>query len=253
MRNSTPSSCRGRGDDVASTARGGRNLISTQALRAAYTATAPTHEDGVINLNSRVKGGASWYYGDFYVRLGIAPEPFPPRPGDTLLHMALRHKRSASFVATILHLGADKEIANNCGEKAYELDPAAFKLAEALVEQWAKEQGEKMYGGASKGSGSTKSKKNKKKKWYADGYDGYFRARTEAEAREQATAAGLPPDTPLTRRRRKHDDGSTLTSGSSYVTADSSVTGDSGSVASGSVDSRSVSLPPLAEGAAGAR
>ena len=110
-----------------------------------------------------------------------------------------------------------------------------------------------MSGGASKGSGSTKSKKNKKKKWYADGYDGYFRARTEAEAREQATAAGLPPDTPLTRRRRKHDDGSTLTSGSSYVTADSSVTGDSGSVASGSVDSRSVSLPPLAEGAAGAR
>ena len=86
-------------------------------------------------LNSRVKGGASWYYGDFYVRLGIDPEPFPPRPGDTLLHMALRHKRSASFVATILHLGADKEIANNCGEKAYELDPAAFKLAEALVEQ----------------------------------------------------------------------------------------------------------------------
>ena len=252
MRNSTPSSCRGRGDDVASTARGGRNLNSTQALRAAYTATAPTHEDGVINLNSRVKGGASWYYGDFYVRLGIDPEPFPPRPGDTLLHMALRHKRSASFVATILHLGADKEIANNCGEKAYELDPAAFKLAEALVEQWAKEQGEKMYGGASKGSGSTKSKKNKKKKWYADGYDGYFRARTEAEARERATAAGLPPDTPLT-RRRKHDDGSTLRSGSSYVTADSSVTGDSGSVASGSVDSRSVSLPPLAEGAAGAR
>ena len=54
--------------------------------------------------------------------------------------------------------------------------------AEALVEQWAKEQGEKMYGGASKGSGSTKSKKNKKKKWYADGYDGYFRARTEADA-----------------------------------------------------------------------
>ena len=89
-------------------------MISTQALRAAYTATAPTHEDGVINLNSRVKGGASWYYGDFYVRLGIDPEPFPPRPGDTLLHMALRHKRSASFVATILHLGADKEIANNC-------------------------------------------------------------------------------------------------------------------------------------------
>ena len=110
-------------------------MISTQALRAAYTATAPTHEDGVINLNSRVKGGASWYYGDFYVRLGIDPEPFPPRPGDTLLHMALRHKRSASFVATILHLGADKEIANNCGEKAHELDPAAFKLAEALVEQ----------------------------------------------------------------------------------------------------------------------
>merc|ERR1712196_618791 len=89
VRNSTPSSCRGRGDDVASTARGGRNLTSTQALRAAYTATAPTHEDGVINLNSRVKGGASWYYGDFYVRLGIDPEPSRrscsrspcPRPG----------------------------------------------------------------------------------------------------------------------------------------------------------------------------
>lgn len=220
-----------------------------KALRAAYTATAPTREDGVINLNGRVKGGASWYYGDFYVRLGLDPEPFPPRPGDTLLHMALRYKRSASFVATILDLGADNEIANNCGEKAYELDAPAFRLAEALVEQWAKERGLSLYG-----STQSQGPPAKKKKWYAeacdgyDGYDGYFRARTEVDAREQATAAGVPLDVILTRKKRRDDDGSTLTLGSSYV--ETTVADDETVMSGSSISSRSVlSLPRIAEGA----
>jgi len=69
-------------------------------LRSAFAQTSTNLEDGKVNLNIKVKGGSSWYYGDKYVRMGVDPEPFPPRPGDTLLHMALRHKRSTAFVAT---------------------------------------------------------------------------------------------------------------------------------------------------------
>ena len=93
-----------------------------------------------MNLNMRVKGGSSWYYGDKYVRMGLDPEPFPPRPGDTLLHMALRHKRSTAFVATLLELGADRKIRNRCGEMAEEVHPLDFASAEDLMERWRQEK-----------------------------------------------------------------------------------------------------------------
>ena len=114
-------------------------------LKSAYSTTANSIEEGRINLNMKVKGGASWYYGDVYVRLGVDPEPFPPRAGDTLLHMALRHKRSIPFVATLIQLGADKKIKNNSGVAAEEVSPADFALAEELVVQWGQERGEAAY------------------------------------------------------------------------------------------------------------
>ena len=92
-----------------------------------------------------MRGGASWYYGDLYVRLGVDREPFPPRAGDTLLHLALRYKRSPAFIATLLQLGADKKIKNNPGIEADAVDPHLFQKAEALLESWKEEQGQKMY------------------------------------------------------------------------------------------------------------
>ena len=103
----------------------------------------------------KVKGGSSWYYGDVYVRLGVDPEPFPPRAGDTLLHMAQRHNRSIEFVATLLQLGADKKIVNNCGIAAEDVNPHMIQQAEELMEQWARERGEAAYG--VKSGGSTQS------------------------------------------------------------------------------------------------
>ena len=56
--------------------------------------------------------------------------------GDTLLHMAQRHNRSIEFVATLLQLGADKKIVNNCGIAAEDVNPHMIQQAEELMEQW---------------------------------------------------------------------------------------------------------------------
>ena len=109
-------------------------------LRSAAATTSTGLEELKVNLNMRVKGGSSWYYGDKYVRMGLDPEPFPPRPGDTLLHMALRHKRSTAFVATLLQLGSDRKIRNRCGEAAEEVHPLDFASAEDLMERWRQEK-----------------------------------------------------------------------------------------------------------------
>jgi hypothetical protein len=113
---------------------------NVKQLRSAAATTSTGLEELKVNLNMRVKGGSSWYYGDKYVRMGLDPEPFPPRPGDTLLHMALRHKRSTAFVATLLQLGSDRKIRNRCGEAAEEVHPLDFASAEDLMERWRQEK-----------------------------------------------------------------------------------------------------------------
>ena len=104
-----------------------------EALRKALVTTSVTQEHLVANLMLRVKGGNSFYYGDVRVLSGIDSNPLPPFPGDTILHLALRHQRSIPFIAMLLKLGADRRMTNNCGETPLDIDPIAMQRADAIL------------------------------------------------------------------------------------------------------------------------
>ena len=56
-------------------------------LKSAASDMAASIEELKFNLATQAKGGNSWYYDDVRVRAGYDPDPLPPKPGDTLLHM----------------------------------------------------------------------------------------------------------------------------------------------------------------------
>lgn len=100
------------------------------AVRTALEKTTSGQEDVASCLASVVKGGSSFYYGDLRVLAGHDDCPLTPEPGDTLLHMAIRHRRSTAFIATLLDLGADRTAVNKAGETPTDLDPLAMGRAD---------------------------------------------------------------------------------------------------------------------------
>ncbi|KAJ1445300.1 hypothetical protein M885DRAFT_626299 [Pelagophyceae sp. CCMP2097] len=97
------------------------------ALRTAAQNGAPHQEDVSIRLGMKAKGGNSFYYDDHRVSAGFDRNPLPPRPGDTLLHVALRHYRSPKVIATLLELGAPREAVNSAGETPKDVNPQLLR------------------------------------------------------------------------------------------------------------------------------
>lgn len=103
------------------------------AVRTALEKTTSGQDDIASCLASVFKGGSSFYYGDLRVRAGHDDCPLVPEPGDTLLHMAIRHKRSTTFIATLLDLGADRTAVNKAGETPTDIDPLAIYRADEYL------------------------------------------------------------------------------------------------------------------------
>ena len=87
-----------------------------------------TKDDITTRARMKVKGGFSFYYDDYRVSGGKEKVVFPPRPGDTLLHVALRHHRSARIIATLLQLGSDPMQENYAGEAAIDVNPPLYQF-----------------------------------------------------------------------------------------------------------------------------
>ena len=102
---------------------------SESELRAAAEAEGRERKKQV---NLKVRGAFDYYYGN-YRGQGLGPNT--PRQGDTLLHWSLRLKLSPEFVATLLDLGADRQIRNGLGELPEEIEEITLQAADKIHEK----------------------------------------------------------------------------------------------------------------------
>lgn len=99
------------------------------AIKTAMERTASNRQEVLSHLQCKAKGGNSFYYDDLRVGPNDSVQ-FYPEPGDTILHMAVRYKRSTPFIAELLDLGADRTTTNNAGFTPVDLDPDAIRRAD---------------------------------------------------------------------------------------------------------------------------
>ena len=104
-------------------------LGSVSELRAAAEAEGRERKK---QINLKVRGAFDYYYGN-YRGEGLGPNT--PRQGDTLLHWSLRLKLSPEFVATLLELGADRQIRNGLGELPEEIEATTLQAADKIHEK----------------------------------------------------------------------------------------------------------------------